>query len=129
MIITGTLSGLHLGGYYLTKADILATAGLSNEALTELHHFSSLVERTYDQDETRNRAWSDIVYSKVLLNLKEYSEATNRAKTALIACQTIHSRQNVAIIADLYRKLTYTPYAASKNVQELGDMLEHHYDL
>jgi len=129
MLVTGTLSGLHLGGYYLTRADIFNAAGLPGEAIHELNKLGGLVERTYGQDETRNQAWSNIVHAKVLVNLKEYNEGANKAKVALVACHTIHSMQNVTIILDLHSRLISSSYGSSKNVKELGDMLEEWYGL
>jgi hypothetical protein len=47
--MTGTLSGLHDGGYRLIKAGILNRAGLSEKAIIELSQLKSLTERTYGQ--------------------------------------------------------------------------------
>lgn len=129
MIVTGTLSGLHLGGYYLTRADIFNAIGSPHQAIHELNHLHRLLERTYGQDETRNQAWSTIVLSKALLGLHEYSEATKKAKKALISCHAIHSTQNVTIISDIHSILTSSSYRFSGDVKELGDMLEEWYGL
>ena len=65
--------------------------------------------------------------AKALIGLKEYREATNRAKVALIKCHAIHSVQNVAIISDINSKLARSSYKLSKDVQELHNMLEEWY--
>jgi hypothetical protein len=106
LTVTGTLSGLHLGGYHLVKAGILNTAGLSDQAMIELHQLKRLTEQTYGQDETRNLAWSNITTAEALLGLKEYEEAEVKAKDALIACYHIHSIQNAMMITDIYCRIT-----------------------
>ncbi len=129
MLVTGTLSGLHLGGYHLIRADIFNTVGLANKAFIELSQFNKLIERTYGQDETRNQAWSEIVLAKTLIGLKEYSEAASRAKAALVKCHTIHSIQNIVIIADIYSRLASDASRSSRDLKELRDMLQEWYDL
>ncbi len=127
MLVTGTLSGLHLGGYYLTRADIFNAVGNPHQALRELDSFQRLLDHTYKPDETRNQAWSTIVQAKALLGLREYSEAAKKAKEALIYCRAIHSTQNITIISDIYSVLSSSTSRFSGGVTELGDMLEEWY--
>jgi DNA-binding SARP family transcriptional activator len=127
LLMTGTLSGLHEGGYRLIKAGILNIAGLSEKALIELSRLKSLTEQTYGQDETRYHAWSDIAMSEALLELEEYQEATLKIKGALIACHHINSIQNVTVIADIYSRVIAGSYGTSTEVRELGDMLNTWY--
>ncbi|BCL79606.1 hypothetical protein ccbrp13_20710 [Ktedonobacteria bacterium brp13] len=127
LLMTGTLSGLHEGGYRLIKAGILNIAGLSDKAIIELSRLKSLTERTYGQDETRYHAWSDIAMAEALLGLEEYQEATLKTKEALIACYHINSIQNVTMIADIHSRVTTGSYGASTDARELGDMLNTWY--
>ncbi len=126
-MVTGALSGLHLGGYLLHRANIFNLLGLPGKALKELHQLKQLAERTYGYDETRNQAWINIVKAETMMGLDEYSEATYTAKNALVACHTIHSTQNVAMIVDLHERLTRSSYGTSEDVKELGDMLKLWY--
>ena len=129
MITTGTLSGLHAGGYHLIKAGIFNAAGLPGKAITELQDLKKLTERTYGQDETRNQAWSDIALAEAFLGLRRYEDAIKKAKEALVACHHIHLMQNVAIITDLSRRIAASPYGKSHDVNELGEMLSGWYDI
>jgi DNA-binding SARP family transcriptional activator len=129
MMMTGTLSGLHRGGYLLVKAGILNLAGSSEQALTNLSYLTRLTEQTYGQDETRYQAWSVITMAEAFLELGEYQEALLKAKTALIACYHIHSLQNITMIADLYHRLLASSYRTSLQVHELGDMLHEWYGM
>lgn len=123
MLLTGTLSGLHLGGYHLIKAGIFNEVGFPGKAIAELKQLKRLTEQTYGQDETRNQAWSDITLSEAYLGLKEYDEAVMKAKEALVACYHINSRQNVTLITDIYQRVLRSSYGKSEDVRELGDML------
>lgn len=127
LVVTGTLSGLHLGGYLLTRADILTAAGQHKKAEGELHQLKRLTERTYGKDETRSQAWHAIVLAKSLIGLKEYREAVTTIRDALIACHSIKSMQNIAIIAHLYHEIASSSYGKAGDVLELGEMLEEWY--
>jgi hypothetical protein len=127
LIMTGTLSGLHQGGYRLIKAGILNIAGVSDKAIIELSQLRSLTDQTYGHDETRYHAWSDIAMAEALLALEEYQEATFKVKGALIACYHINSIQNVTMIADIYSRVTAGSYGASAEAKEVGDMLNMWY--
>lgn len=127
VLVTGTLSGLHQGGYYLTRADILTLAGLPDEAMQELNQLSRLVKQTYGKDETRNQAWNSIVQAKALMGLREYAEATNKIREALIVCHGIQSTQNIAVVADIYGRLTSGPYRHSGDVKDLEEILQEWY--
>ena len=129
VMVTGTLSGLHLGSYLLHRANVFNTLGLAGKALNELNHLQQLTLRTYGQEETRNQAWIDIVRAESLTGLGEYAEATNKARGALIACHNIHSFQNVATVVDIHSRLAASSYGASTDVKELGDMLEEWYGM
>jgi hypothetical protein len=129
IIMTGTLSGLHAGGYHLIKAGIFNAAGLPGKAIAELQDLKKLTEKTYGQDETRNQAWSDIVLAEAFLGLRRYEEAISTAKKALVACHHINSMQNVAIITDMYSRIMAGPYGKSHDVKELGEMLRGWYDI
>jgi hypothetical protein len=127
LLMTGTLSGLHEGGYRLIKAGILNRADLSEKVLIELFRLKSLTEQTYGQDETRYHAWSDIAMAEALLELEEHQEATLKIKGALIACYHINSIQNVTMIADIYSRVIAGSYGTSTEARELGDMLDTWY--
>jgi hypothetical protein len=126
-LITGTLSGLHSGGYLLYRAHIFITLGMPGKALLELNQIQQLSERTYRKDETRIQAWFDIVVAEAQMGLREYAEATSKATSALIACHNITSMQNIAMIADLQSRLAGSTYGSSQDVKELGDMLREWY--
>lgn len=123
-LITGTLSGLHMGGYHLGRAEIFNAVGLPGKALTELNHVKKLTQGTYGGDETRYQAWFDVLMAESLIGLKDYYEATNRAKSALIIFHNIHSLRNIASVKDIYSKIAASVYGASTDVKELGDMLK-----
>lgn len=127
LLVTGTLPGLHLGGYHLIKAGILNTIGLPGKAISELHQLKQLTEQTYGQDETRSQAWSDIVMAEALTGLEEYTEAIDKAKQALIACHHINSMQNVMMITDIQRRVASSRYGTTRDVEELGNMLKEWY--
>ncbi|QBD81612.1 hypothetical protein EPA93_38830 [Ktedonosporobacter rubrisoli] len=120
-------SDLHKGAYLLQRANTLNTLGLSGKAIRELNQLRNLLERTYNKDETRIMAWIDVVMAEALLGIKEYDEATWKAKEALIACRHIHSLQNIATIMDIQSKLAASSYGASRDVKELGEMLTEWY--
>jgi tetratricopeptide (TPR) repeat protein len=123
IIVTGTLSGLHWGGYHLVKAGIFSNVGLPGKAINELNQLKRLTQQTYGRDETRNQAWSDIALAEALIGLKEYQEAVSKLKDAFVTCYTINSTQNIAMIRDIYSRFSDGPYGMSREVKELGEML------
>ncbi len=123
LLVTGTISGLHLGAYHLIKAEILTILGLAGQAYLELKQVKKLTEKTYGRDETRNQAWIDVAESKMCIGLEKYEEAASKARDALLACQDIYSMQNIAVIADIHGQLATSAYGKSIDVRELGDML------
>jgi hypothetical protein len=127
-LITGTLSGLHLGGYHLGRAEIFNAVGLPGKALTELNYVKKLTEGTYGGDETRYQAWFDVLMSESHIGLKDYSEATRRAKSALIIFHNIHSLRNMASIQDISSRIAASSYGTSEDAKELGDMLKEWYE-
>lgn len=129
MITTGTVSGLHPGGYYLIKAGIFNIAGLSGKAFAELNKLKSLTEKTYGKDETRNQAWINVAFAETLIGLGEYTEAICHVKEALVACHNINSTQNIMSIIDIYGKLAPGKYGLSTDVKELEDMLKEWYEI
>jgi tetratricopeptide (TPR) repeat protein len=127
-VVIGDLSGLHLGGYLLHRANVLNALGLPGKALTELNKLHCLVESTYGKEETRMQSWRDIVLAETFLGLGEYQRATEKAKDALIACHAIHSIQNIANIVDIQGRLAASSsYGLSTDVLELGDMIREWY--
>ncbi len=124
LLITGTLSGLHWGAYHLNKTELFLAMGMQNQALTELQCLRQLTERTYSQDEIRNVAWSNVVTAEVLMALGAYPEGTDALKSALLACRSINSLQNVVTIRNLHYRLTVSSYGTSADVQEIGSMLK-----
>jgi hypothetical protein len=126
-MVTGVVSGLHLGGYHLGRANVFNAVGLPGKAIAELNQLQFLTAQTYGRDETRNQAWMDIVMSEALLGLQDYAEATNKAKGALITCHNIHSMQNVTTIIDIHSQLATSSYGISTDVKELGNMLLEWY--
>jgi hypothetical protein len=127
LLVTGTLSGLHKGGYHLVKAGILNAAGLPGKAISELNTLKQLTEQTYRQDETRNQVWIDITLAEALMGVEEYGEATYKARGALITCHAINSVQNVATLVAIYSRLLTSSYKTAAEVKELGDMLREWY--
>lgn len=126
-LITGTLSGLHMGGYHLGRAEIFNAVELPGKALTELNHVQKLTEGTYGGDETRYQAWFDVLMAESLMGLKDYYEATRRAKSALIIFHNINSLRNMASVKDIYSRIAASSYGTSIDVKELGDMLKEWY--
>ncbi len=127
LLTTGTLSGLHTGGYHLVKAGIFNVAGFPDQALTELVHLERLTQQTYAPDETRNAAWYTITMAETLMGLKRYQEALHEAKKALITCSSINSIQNVTMILPIYSQIAASSYGKSPEVKELADMLQKWY--
>ncbi|QBD75643.1 hypothetical protein EPA93_06340 [Ktedonosporobacter rubrisoli] len=126
-LITGTLSGLHMGGYHLGRAETFNAVGLHGKALNELNHVKKLTEGTYGGDETRYQAWFDVLMAESLVGLKDYSEATERARSALLIFHNIHSLRNIASIKDIYSRIAASSYGPSADVKELGAMLKEWY--
>jgi tetratricopeptide (TPR) repeat protein len=122
-LVTGTRKSWHQAGYLNTRATAFTTAGLPGKALKESNALERLIEKTYRRDETRQFAWLDILRANIYMGLEEYGEATERAKRAVLACQDIHSVTNTAIVKDIYGRLLNSPYKASNDVEELGDIL------
>jgi transcriptional regulator with XRE-family HTH domain len=127
-LVTGTLSGLHMGGYHLGRAEIFNAVGLPGKALHELNHVKKLTEGTYGGDETRYQAWFDVLMAESLIGLKDYYEATSRAKRALIIFHNIRSLRNIASIKDIYSRIAASSYGTSEDVKELADMLKEWYE-
>lgn len=123
-LITGTRKSWHQAGYLNTRATVFTTARLPGQALRELNALETLVEKTYRKDETRQFAWLDILRANIYLGLEEFGEATYSARQALFACQDIGSITNIAIITDIYGRLLMSPHRESKDVQELGEILD-----
>jgi tetratricopeptide (TPR) repeat protein len=126
-LITGTLTGLHLGGYHLGRAETFMAVGLPGKALRELNQVQKLTEKTYRGDETRYQAWFDILMAEALIGLGRFDEATEKARGALIIFHNIDSQRNMATVQDIQSRLAASPYGTSMDVQELGDMLKEWY--
>ncbi|MGB8343426.1 MAG: hypothetical protein WCD86_01005 [Ktedonobacteraceae bacterium] len=123
MLVTGTLSSLHLGSYLLSRAHVFNTAGFPGKALNALKQLKQLTQQTYQRDEARNHAWMDIVQAEALLGLEEYGEVTDKAIAALVTCHSIDSLQNIMKIRDIHSRLVASSYGKSADVKELGEML------
>src|SRR6266567_6197499 len=122
-LVTGTRSGLHEQAYLSNRSSIFTAAKLPGQALKELNTSERLTEKTYRRDETRQFTWLDILKANIYMELGEFDTATDCAKQALLACQDISSITNTAIITDIYGRLLQTNHKASRDVQELGDVL------
>ncbi len=122
-LVTGTRKSWHQAGYLSTRAVAFNAAGLPGHALKELNALESLLEKTYRKDETRQFAWLDILMANIYMGLEEFGEAAKYARRALLTCQDINSVTNMAIITDIYGRLLKSPYRASSDVQEIGDIL------
>src|SRR5579875_885634 len=127
-LVTGTLTGLHLGGYHLGRAETFNAVGMPGKALRELNQVKKLTEKTYRGDETRYQAWFDILMAEALIGLRQYDEATDKVRGALIIFHNIDSLRNMATVKDIHSRLVASPYGASIDVQELGDMLKEWYE-
>jgi hypothetical protein len=122
-LITGTRSGLHEQAYLSNRSSIFTAAKLPGQALKELNASEHLTEKTYRRDETRQFTWLDILKANIYMELEEFRTAADYARRALLACQDISSITNIAIITDIYGRLLQTDHKASRDVQELGDIL------
>jgi tetratricopeptide (TPR) repeat protein len=127
IMLTGTLSGLHVGSYHLIRAGIFNALRQPEKALLEMDQFNRLTRQTYHRDETRYQAWSAIVMAEALMGLLEYQEATQKLTQALVICSHINSIQNVSMISDLSHRLIASPYGPSREVKALADMLGEWY--
>jgi len=122
VLIRGQRKSWHKAGYLIARTSAFNIAGLPGQALEELNAFEEQ-EKSFGKDETRQFAWLDILKANIYIGLEEYSSATEYARKALLACQDINSVTNIAIITDIYGRLLKSPYRASGDVRELGDML------
>lgn len=127
LIVTGTISGLHWGAYHLNKAEIFIAMGMRDQAIAELKQLQQLTERTYARDETRNLTWSNVVMAEALMGWEVYPEVASTLRSAFLACRSINSLQNAAIIRDMYSRLAISSYGKSADVQEIGMMLKEWY--
>jgi DNA-binding SARP family transcriptional activator len=127
LLMTGTLSGLHQGGYHLMRASIWNMIGVPEQAIIELSHLQRLQTQTYARDETRSQAWSILTFAEALLRLGEYPEALRKTKDALVTCQAIHSLQNITMITQIYQHFLTSSYGNKAEVREIGDMLYEWY--
>lgn len=123
ILVTGSQTGFIKGEYHSTRAAALNTAKMPGAALKELNAFETLQRGSFGKDLTRHHAWLDIVYANSFMGLREFEEATRRARKALAASQDIHSITNLANIVDIHGRLLGSPYKTDAEVQELGDML------
>jgi tetratricopeptide (TPR) repeat protein len=123
VLITGAQKSWHQAGYLSSRASVFTTAGLAGHALKELNALERLTEGTYRRDDTRQFAWLDILKANIYMGLKEFGTATDHARRALLSCQDINSVTNIAIITDIYGRLLASPYKASGDVRELGEIL------
>ncbi len=101
---------------------------MPGKALRELNQVKKLTEKTYRGDETRYQAWFDILMAEALIGLRQYDEATDKVRGALIIFHNIDSLRNMATVKDIHSRLVASPYGASIDVQELGDMLKEWYE-
>lgn len=124
VLVTGTRTGFLMGGYLDNRAAVFNAAGLPALAMQELNALEGIMDVTYKRDYTRQHAYLDILRSKSLIGLQNYSEAAQRAKRALASSKDINSVTNTAIITDIYGRLRISPYKASADVRELGDLLK-----
>jgi hypothetical protein len=123
VLVTGIRRGYRPAGYLTDRATVFNAAGLSGQALKELNALERMTERPYSKDETRRSTWHDILRANIYMGLKEFGTATDHARRALLACQDINSVTNTAIITDIYGRLLASPYKASGDVRELGEIL------
>ncbi len=124
VLMTGTRTGFHKGGYLDNRAAIFNAAGLPALAMKELNALESIMDVAYRRDYTRQHAYLDILRAKTLIGLRDYSEAAKSATRALLASKDINSVTNTAIIRDIYGHLLLSNYKKSVDVRELGDILQ-----
>ena len=123
VLIVGSRTGFVYGGYLDNKAATLNAAGLHGKAWKALNELETLTEQLIPNDSTRNQVWIDVVRANTLMGMKEYAEATKKARKVLRSSYDINSSNNVANIVDIYGRLMGTSHKASSDVKELGDML------
>ena len=124
VLVTGTRTGFHMGGYLDNRAAIFNAAGLPALAMKELNALEGIMDVAYKRDYTRQHAYLDILRAKTLIGLQDYSESAKSAKRALLASKDINSVTNNAIIRDIYGQLLTSSYKKSVDVRELGDLLQ-----
>ncbi|MBV9688205.1 MAG: hypothetical protein JO202_00685 [Ktedonobacteraceae bacterium] len=123
VLVKGERISWHKGNYLDHRATTFATIGLPGKALKTLHELEKLTEQTYGRDETRRFVWLDILKANIYIGLEEFRTATTCITQALLTCQDINSLTNAAIITDIYGRLLKSRHKASRDVQELGDLL------
>lgn len=123
VLLKGDRSEWNQATYLNTRATIFCSAGLPGPAMRELTHLENLTEKTYSRDETRRFVWLDLLRTNIYMELDELGPATKTLKRTLLTCQDINSSTNIAIVTDIYSRLLKTSHKASKDVQEIGDLL------
>lgn len=123
VLMKGDRVSWNQASYMCTRATVLNAAGFPGSALRELSILEKLTEKTYSRDETRRFAWLDILKANMYFGMGEFGPAADVTRQALLTCQDIRAKTNIAIVTDIYGRLLKTSHKASKNVEEIGELL------
>lgn len=111
---------LDKGRFHIGKAATLLQLRRFTDTLDELDR----AERLTTAEQLRRRAWIDVLRAKTYFAQGDADFATEQALTTLPICMQIHSRRNIADIAQLCSDLKQSSYGASPDVARLDLMLQ-----
>ena len=127
ILLHGALNGLSEGMYVLGKAASLIAVGRTTTAIELLDDLDELKNgKGIARNQARRLAYIDLLRAEASLGTKNYITAATRATSALQTFQDIQTRERIAWINTIYKKLA-EKYGSHREVRSLGKMLTDYY--
>jgi|SRR5579859_3160985 len=123
VLATGFGQPLTMQGLHTARASTFNAEGMAGKALQEIRAIEALQMSTIGKDITRHWAWLDIVAANSFIGLRQFDEATRRAKRALTTSRDIKSLTSLTNLVNIHGLLIKSSYKDNTNVRELGEVL------
>jgi transcriptional regulator with XRE-family HTH domain len=120
ILLHGDVKGLDKKRLILGRAKAFLAMKRPAKALEEFDDLEMLYE---GKNHARRRGWTSVLYAQAAFELGDYSTATDKAISAFLECQEVHSIVHLARLNELYRQLLASPHNAQGKVKRLGRML------
>ncbi len=112
-------ANINQGRFHLGRSSVFTNLKMYDDAEQEL----DLADDLIPADQTRRKAWIQILRAQVYAGQRQYELATDTAFSALSVSQSINSARNINLIRRLHDQLIATSYKNSESVRKLGTAL------
>jgi tetratricopeptide (TPR) repeat protein len=114
-----SFANINQGRFHLGRGSVFTNLKMYDDAEQEL----DLADDLIPADQTRRKAWIQILRAQVYAGQRQYELATEAAFSALSVSQSISSARNINLIRRLHDQLITTSYKNSESVRKLGAAL------